>query len=271
VKALDLSVCIASWNTRELLKQCLASVHGTTSNLRCEVLVVDNASTDESAEMVRREFPAVRLFVNGTNEGFAAGSNKAIRQSTGRYVLLLNSDTVVLPDTLGHMVGFLESHPRVGVVGCKLLNPDGTVQLSCRRFPTLSWDYVRVILFSKLFHHVKPLRTALQPLLHGDAADDPRLVDWVSGAALMSRREVFDHVGLLDERFFMFCEEIDWCYRVSSAGWQIYYLPDAGVIHYGGESSRQHRLRTYWLLLESTYRYFTKSRAHATRPSNRPF
>jgi len=198
------------------------------------------------------------LFVNQTNEGFAAGSNKAIRHSSGSYVLLLNSDTVVLPATLRNMVGFLDSHQQVGIVGCKLLNPDGTVQLSCRRFPTLSWDYMRTIAYSKLFHHVKPLRRALRPMLYGDGPDQPRRVDWVSGACLMSRRGVFDRVGLLDERFFMFCEEIDWCYRASEAGWQIYYLPDARVIHYGGQSSRQHRLRTYWMLLRSTYCYFRK-------------
>ena len=258
---MDLSICVVSWNTRELLRQCLLSVYNSTRGIDSEVLAVDNASADGSAEMVRREFPAVRLFVNKVNAGFAAGSNVAIRNCTGRYVLLLNSDTVVMPGTLGSMMEFLEDNPETGVVGCKLLNPDGTAQLSHRKFPSLTWDYVRTILLSKAYHHFKRLRGVLDPLVHGDGPDGRRSVDWVSGACLMTRRKVFDGIGLLDERFFMFCEEIDWCYRARRAGWDIHYLPDARVIHYGGESSRQQRLRTYWALLKSTYHYFRKLRA----------
>ncbi len=258
MNVLDLSVCIVSWNTREYLRQCLGSIYNSTNRMDYEVLVVDNGSTDGSVEMVRREFPAVRLFVNSRNEGFAAGANRAIRESIGRHILLLNSDTVVLPYAFQEMVDFLDADPEVGIVGCKLLNVDGTVQLSHRRFPTLTWNYARTIAVSKLFHHVRPIRGLLQPVLHGYQPDGPRAVDWVSGACLMSRREVFDRIGYLDETFFMFCEEIDWCRRATVAGWKVYYLPSARVIHYGGQSSKRQRLRIYWALARSTYHYFRK-------------
>ena len=258
-----LSIAIVSWNTRELLRQCLLSLYECTCGMDIEIVVVDNASADGSQEMVRREFPAVRLFVSKVNAGFAAGANLAIQNSTGRYVLLLNSDTIMMPGSLGTMKRFLEDHPHAGVVGCKLLNPDGTAQLSYRRFPTLTWDYLQTVLLSKTYHHVKPLRGFLEPMVHGDGPDGRRSVDWVSGACLMTRREVFNRIGLLDERFFMFCEEIDWCYRVKRAGLDIHYLPDARVIHYGGESSRQQRLRTYWALAKSTYHYFRKLRTES--------
>lgn len=258
---MDLSVCIVNWNARELLRQCLRSVCSTADGILCEVLVVDNASTDGSSEMVRREAPAARLFANEANAGFAAGSNLAIRSSTGRYVLLLNSDTVMMPGTLRAMMEFLDRHPRAGVVGCKLLNPDGSVQLSYRKFPSLTWEYFRIILLSKVYRHIKPLRGPLDAVVHAESSGGCRSVDWVSGACLMTRREVLDQVGLLDERFFMFCEEIDWCYRAKRAGWEIHYLPDACVIHYGGGSSKRQRLRTYWMLAKSSYHYFRKLRA----------
>jgi hypothetical protein len=222
------------------------------------VIVVDNASEDGSPEMIRREFPAVRLLGNDSNLGFAVGSNRAISESIGRYVLLLNSDTLVMPGTLQTMADFLDVSPDVGVAGCKLLNPDGTVQVSHHHFPSISWDYLKDVLTLKLFHHIKPLRPAMLRLINCQVPEARRPVDWVSGACLMTRKEVFDDIGLLDERFFMFCEEIDWCRRASRAGWRIYYLPDAHVVHYGGQSSRHDRLRTYWVLLRSTYHYFRK-------------
>lgn len=255
---MDLSICIVNWNTRELLRQCLLSIYNSVHDMDFEVLVVDNASTDGSSEMVRREFPAARLFANDGNTGFAAGCNLAIKNSKGRNILLLNSDTVAIPGAMSTMAEFLDSHPEAGVVGCRLLNPDGTVQLSCRKFPSLSWDYIRTTLLSKAYHHFKPLRSVLNSLVHADSPAGRRSVDWVSGACLMTRREVFDSVGLLDERFFMFCEEIDWCYRAKRSGWRIQYLPDAHVIHYGGGSSRHQRLLTYWALAKSTYHYFRK-------------
>ena len=244
-----------------MLRQCLLSIDSAARAVDHEVLVIDNASQDGSQDMVRWEFPAARLFVNEVNAGFAAGSNLAIRNSTGRYMLLLNSDTVVMPGTLKTMMSFLDEHPQTGIIGCKLIFPDGSAQLSYRRFPSLTWDYFRTILLAKAYHHIAPIRRTLEPFVHGDGPSDRRSVDWVSGACLMTRREVFDQIGLLDERFFMFCEEIDWCYRARKAGWDIHYLPDVSVIHYGGESSKQHRLRTYFVLLKSTYHYFRKLRS----------
>lgn len=257
----NLSICIVSWNTLELLRQCLLSIQGCADDADVEVIVVDNASTDGSAEMVRLEFPAVRLFANDANSGFAAGCNTAVRSSTGRYILLLNSDTVILPPALHVMMRFLDEHPEAGAVGCRLLNPDGSPQVSYRRFPTLTWRYAISILLSKAHHHIRPLRGMLDTFVRGEGPSHPVAVDWVSGACLMTRREVFEEVGYLDERFFMFCEEIDWCHRVRKASWEIYYVPDAEVIHYSGQSSKQNKLRTYWSVVRSSYEYFRKMRA----------
>lgn len=257
---MDLSICIVSWNTQELLRQCLRSTCIATRGVDYEVLVVDNASGDGSQDMVRREFPAARLFVNEVNTGFAVGSNLAVENSIGRNILLLNSDTLVMPGTLEAMTRFLDEHPETGVIGCRLIFPDGTPQVSYRKFPSLTREYLRSILLAKAYHRIAPLRSVLEPLVHGQGPNDRRSVDWVSGACLMTRKEVFDQIGMLDERFFMFCEEIDWCYRARQAGWDIQYIPDVSVIHYGGESSKHHRLRTYFALVTSSFHYFRKMR-----------
>jgi len=217
-----LSVIIVNWNTRELLAQCLESLYQTI-HVPCEVIVVDNASEDGSAEMVRSVFPQVRLIENTENVGFARANNQAIRAGRGKYVLLLNSDTIVQPGALDSIVRFADQHPEAGIVGGRLLNADGSLQPSWNEFPTLLSE-----LMGRNFRRRRPLV--------GESAYE---VDWVGGACLLAQREAIEAVGLLDENFFMYSEEADWCYRMIQNGWKVYYFPKAKVIHFGGGSSHR--------------------------------
>ncbi|MBI5957016.1 MAG: glycosyltransferase family 2 protein [Chloroflexi bacterium] len=260
----DLSVVIVSYNTRELLRDCLRSVFrsedgGGSAERRgsthwpFEVWVVDNASTDGSAEMVRQEFPQAKLIANGENRGFAAASNQAIEQCSGRYVLLLNPDTIVLDDALGSLVRFMDAHPRVGVAGARLVNRDGSFQHSAFRFPTL---------WMSLFDFYSPNHRITNSRLNGRYPvrdyDHPFPIDHPLGACLMVRRETIQQVGLLDERFFMYCEEVDWCLRIKRAGWEIYYVPEARVVHYVAKSTNQFREAMFLQLHKSRSLLFAK-------------
>lgn len=229
-----LSICIVNWNTREDLRRCLNSLAAGAGTLGIEVFVVDNASSDGSPEMVETEYPHVRLIRNTANTGFAHANNQAIRQSTGDYVLLLNSDTIVNPGALATLVAGMEADPKVGIGGPKLLNPDGSLQYSCRHFPTFSAGIFRNSAFGRWFSRNKQVRDYL--MTDFDHAST-REVDWVSGAALCIRRATLEQIGLLDERYFMYCEDVDWCYTAGLAGWKVVYFPDAVIMHVIGRSS----------------------------------
>jgi len=247
----DLSIVIVNWNTRDLLAQCLASIFATTSSLALEVFVVDNASSDGSPEMVRRDFPQVILLANDENLGFARANNQAIAQSTGRYVLLLNSDTEVTEGALETLVSFMEATPDAGAVGGQLLFADGRVQTSHGTFPTLFSEMVNT-LGLVAWRSTSPASNPAQTL-HESVA-----TDWLLGACLMVRRQVVEQVGGLDERFFMYSEEIDWCRRIKEHGWQIYYVPQAQIVHYWRGSSSQNRDRMKVELYRSKFLYFRK-------------
>lgn len=237
----DLSIVIISWNVRELLRRCLDSIQESLrgekgKGLLVETIVFDNGSADGSADMVREDFPWVHLMESEVNLGFTKGNNLAIGQSEGRYILLLNPDTEVVGDALGTMMAYMESHPRVGALGPQLMNPDGTTQSSRRRFPTMATAFLE--------------STVLQPWFQGSGIlkryyllDRPdgeiQPVDWVVGAALLIRREALHQVGPLDEEFFMYSEELEWCYRLKAQGWEVVYLPTAQVVHQEGRSSEQ--------------------------------
>ena len=247
----DLSIVILSWNVRDLLRRCLQSVGG---RLALKVIVVDNASSDGSAEMVRAEFPGARLIVNQTNRGYTGGNNDGIAAATGRYVLILNPDTQVIGDALDTLVVYADAHPDVGVVGPQLINPDGGVQSSRRRFPTL----ITALFESTWLQSIAP-RSVLRHYYVLDQPDDVvQEVDWVMGACLLVRREAIQQVGLLDEGFFMYSEEMDWCRRIKRAGWKIVYLPEARVIHYSGKSSDQVAAQRHIYFQTSKVRYFRK-------------
>jgi hypothetical protein len=239
-----LSVVIVSYNTRDLLAACLASFQAD------EIVVVDNASSDASAIMIREKFPGVRVIQNFENAGFARANNQAIRASCGEYILLLNSDTVVQPTALNRLLEFMDVHSQAGIVGLQLLNPDGTLQPSGRYFPTLISAMTELL----------PIPARWRGGADRDYSQIAQ-VDEVSGAAMCVRRVVFDQIGLLDEEFFFLGEDIDLCWRCKKAGWQVIYLPDARVVHYGGSSRRQaDAWRVSLLAQRGYYRLFKKHR-----------
>lgn len=228
---MDLSIIIVNWNTRTLLTQCLHSL-SPPPPLSPEVFVVDNASTDGSPVMVRAQFPWVTLIENAENVGFARANNQALRQATGRYAVLLNSDTVVRPGALQTLVEFMGAHPEAGACGPRLLNGDGSLQPSCHPLLTPGREFWRLLFLDRLWPR------ATYPQGRWDA-QTPRPVEVIKGACLMLRREALDQVGLLDEQYFMYTEEMDLCARLLQAGWRNYWVPEAQVIHYGEASTRQ--------------------------------
>lgn len=252
---MDVSVIVVNWNTKDLVTQCLQSVHDTIGSLDFEIIVVDNASTDGSPEMVCERFPQVRLLDNRENVGFAVANNQAIRASQGRYILLLNSDTVALPGALSQMVHFLDCHPDTGAVGPKLINPDGSFQASYADFPTLLTESLQAFGLARWLYGPYCPSPPPRP---GERACT---VDWVAGACLMVRREVVDTVGLLDEDYWMYSEETDWCYRIHQAGWNIYYLPEIEIIHIGEASSSKRHPEMVAQLYRSKWRFFSKHRS----------
>jgi N-acetylglucosaminyl-diphospho-decaprenol L-rhamnosyltransferase len=255
----DLSIVIVNWNVRELLRHCLDSIMSNlqppTSNFQIEVIVVDNASSDGSVAMLEKEFPQVRLIANGENLGFTVGNNQGIAISRGRYILLLNPDTEIVGDVLTTMVEYMDDHPQVGALGPKLLNPDGSIQSSRRRFPTLATAFLESTILQQWFPDNAVLR---RYYIHDRPDDEVQEVDWVTGACLLVRRETMEEVGLLDEGFFMYSEELDWCRRIKAQGWEIAYLPTAEVTHHGGQSSEQVKSFQHIQFQRSKIRYFRK-------------
>lgn len=248
----ELSVVVVNWNTRELLAQCLASVYAHPPSCDFEVWVVDNASSDASVSMVRAQFPQVRLIDNHENVGFARANNQAMRLSTGRYALLLNSDAQVCPGALETMVAFMRMHPRAGAAGPRLLNPDGSLQPLCHPMTTLFRE------FWHLLHLDAVRRLSVYDMAAWDQSQ-PRLVDVVSGACLVLRREAVDQIGLLAEELFMYAEEVDICYRLSRGDWEVYWVPVAQVVHFGGASTRQVSDEMFLQLYRSKYLFIKKT------------
>ncbi|MFN2227837.1 MAG: glycosyltransferase family 2 protein [Anaerolineae bacterium] len=271
----DLSIIVVSWNVRDLLRRCLRSLVGSpgfelippcegdapvnheapTPGRRLEVVVVDNGSGDGSPEMVRDEFPLVRLVANRENRGFTAANNQGLALSRGRRLLLLNPDAEVVADALAAMVDYMDGHPRVGILGPQLRYPDGGLQSSRRRFPTFATALVE----STVIQEWWPDNRLLRRYYMADTPDDAvQPVDWVVGACLLVRREAYEEVGGLDEGFFMYSEELDWCRRFKSAGWGVVYLPTATVIHHEGKSSEQVVPARHIYFQSSKVRYFRK-------------
>ena len=232
---MDISVIIVNWNVRELLLACLESLREQTG-VRHEIIVVDNASRDESAEAVERQYPKVTLIANKNNRGFARANNQGIRLAKGRHILLLNPDTVVRPDTLRQTVAFLDNHPDIGILGCKILNRDGSRQRSIRRDPSFSSQALILAKLHAFFPKLNPLRRYFASDVTYDHEQD---VEQVMGAFLAFRASLTNRVGLLDEGFFLWFEEVDFCKRVRAAGLRIVFLPSITITHFGGESFGQ--------------------------------
>jgi GT2 family glycosyltransferase len=249
-----LSIIVVSWNTRELLRRCLQTVEREVLG-QAEVFLVDNASADGSADMVAEEFPWVKLMANSDNLGFAAANNQALRLATGRYLLLLNPDTEVKAGAIKTLMEFLDSHPKCGVVAPQLLNSDGSVQRSCRRFPTFVGMVYELLGLSKLLPASK---TFGQYKMLEWNHDDERQVDQPEGACLLIRREVIDEVGELDEGYFMLFEEVDWCYRIKQSAWEIWFTPRAQVVHHYGQSIKQVKTKMILSSHRGLYRFWWK-------------
>ena len=250
------SILIVSWNTRDLLAQCLASVYAHPPDCPYDVWVVDNASADGSAAMVRQRFPDVHLIQNTENAGFARANNQAIRSSNGELVLLLNSDTIVQQGALGRMVSFA-AQAGAAIVGADVRNADGTLQWSYGQFPTVFSETLYALGLNSRGPFAGRLSMPAAPSGQGTETD------WVLGAALLVRRSVLDRVGLLDEDFFMFSEEVDLARRVKTAGGKVYALGGARIIHLGQQSTRQVSGAMKAELFRSKVRYFRKHHGRA--------
>lgn len=244
-----------SWNVRDDLARCLDSLQEGARGLRTEVIVVDNASTDGSPQMVRERFPQVQVLENNFNAGFAGANVQALAIARGRYLLMLNPDTLVPPDGLAQLVAFADDHPRAGVVGPRLVYGDGRLQHSCRCFPTIAAAVFRGTWLGALF----PKARAQACYLMDDwAHDEVRQVDWLSGACMMVRREAFEQVGTLDVGFYWGSEDVDFCWRMHKAGWEVVYTPQPTIVHFVGRSTDQAVLRTIVRSHRSMYRLYSK-------------
>jgi GT2 family glycosyltransferase len=233
---MTLSIVIVNYNAERLLKGCLESLYAGANGTPLDVWVVDNHSRDRSVTMVKSLFPTVRVIENESNVGFSRANNLVVSQSRSDYILLLNPDTLIIEDAIERMVKFMDAHPEAGIAGCKVLNRDGTLQLACRRsIPTPEVAFYRLTGLSKLF---PKSRIMAKYNMTYRSPDETHEVDAVSGAFLMIRRRVVEQIGLLDERFFMYGEELDWCLRAKRAGWAVMYYPGAQIVHYKGESTK---------------------------------
>jgi len=235
--SIDISIIIVSYNVKAYLEQALRSIEKALEGLRSEIFVVDNGSTDGSPAMVRTRFPSVKLIVNQENKGFAFANNQALREAKGEVVCLINPDTLVREDTFRICVEYLRTHPQVGMVGCKILNPDGSLQLACRRsFPTPWVAFTKISGLSALFPKSRLFGkynlTFLDPELETE-------VEAISGSFMCVRRSAMEQVGFLDTSFFLYGEDLDWCYRFHTAGWKIVYLPTTQIVHYKGRSTQE--------------------------------
>lgn len=250
-----LSIIIVSWNVREDLKQCLRSIAENPPSGDYEVIVVDNASTDGTAASIKKEFPKISFTGNTENRGFAAANNQGIKISKGQYILLLNPDTIVHTGALDTLTRFMDENQDAGACGPKLLNADGTTQASARRFPTFGGAlYRHTILRNLRIFRGSYEKWLMKDFDHGRRCD----VDQLMGAALMLRRTAIEQVGALDEKFFMYYEEVDLCRRLKEAGWRTVFVPETTITHLGGSSARQVPASRRAMMLASMLGYFRK-------------
>ena len=233
----DLSIIIVNYNVKEFLQNLISSIYKAGQKIKYEIIIVDNASDDGSIEFLHEKFPDIKLIVNKKNLGFSKANNIGLSIAKGKYILLLNPDTIVQEDTFERMIGFFEQTPDAGMAGCKILNPDGTLQLACRRsFPGPWTSFCKVTGLSNLFPNNKLFARYNLTYLDENQTYE---VDAISGSFMMIKRETYEKVGNLDEQFFMYGEDLDWCYRVQREGYKVYYVHDTQIIHYKGESTKR--------------------------------
>ncbi|MBN1223797.1 MAG: glycosyltransferase family 2 protein [Candidatus Aminicenantes bacterium] len=253
----DLAVIIINWNTKDLLRQCIDAVRTNTRRLSVQIIVVDNQSRDGSPEMVERDFPEVLLIKNKVNRGYGGAGNQGLEAARGKYALILNSDVKVNPHCLDGMFEFMESRPDIGASSCRLTFPDGTLQHSCRKFPSFKAYVLMLLGIRRLFPNMRPFREYL--MLDWDHSEI-RPVDQIMGSFLFLRSRAVEQVGGFDERFWMYFEEVDLCLRIRKAGWAIVHYPYVSAVHFLSKSSEQwgevKKIREYQ---KSLLKYFKKN------------
>lgn len=252
---MDISIIIVSWNTKDILLKCLQSLEQETKCLLTEIIVVDNCSTDGSPEAVKIAFPEVKLIKNTSNLGFAKANNIGILNSSGRYICLVNSDVIVQKECFKPILEYMDDHPEIGILGPQVLNPDHTIQNSCRRFPTLQNSLFGAFALQRIFQH-----SHLAGEFNSNALpqDRPSNIDVIYGCFWMVNGKALDSVGLLDDEFFIFGEDIDWCKRFWEAGYRVVYFPLVSVIHYSGASSSNSPVKFYIEMQRARLQYWEK-------------
>ena len=259
-----IAIIIISFNVEKLLKECIESIYRETESARFEIWVIDNNSRDNSVQMLKQSFPDIHLIENDENVGFTRANNQAVRQCRSDYVLLLNPDTLIQDGAIDRMAQFMDANPDVGVSGCRVLNEDGSLQLACRRsIPSPSVAFFRLTGLSRLFPKSKVMAkynlTYLDPMQTHE-------VDAVSGAFLLIRRRAIEQIGLLDETFWIYGEDIDWCIRAKRAGWKVMYHPDAHILHYKGIGCSTNNRKTSYEFYRAMYLFHKKHFARDCSP-----
>lgn len=252
----DLSIVIVSYNVKDLLKKCLASILKNQGDLALEIIAVDNASSDRTAEMVKTDFPQVKLIANFNNLGFAAANNQGLKESQGDFILVLNPDTEIINNALKKILEFMKRTERAGMAGGKHLNLDRTLQPSVRRFPSFWPLFLIFTKIARIFPELPPLQRYLAKDFNYKLSQP---VDQAAGSFLLLRKKMLEQIGLFDERFFTWFEEVDLCRRAQAAGWQVWYCAQAEIIHHGGQSfSQQLTLKNQKIFFQSAWKYFRK-------------
>lgn len=252
----NISIIIVSWNAKVYLEQCLFSIIKATAFLESvEIVVVDNSSTDGSAEMVRQKFPNVTLICNSSNLGFAKANNIGINHCHGDYLFFINSDVVVYPDCIISIVNYMEEHPDIGLLGPRIIGTDNRVQRSCMGYPSLWNTFCRAVFLDKVFPRIKIFNGFM---LNHWAHDSIKEVDIINGCFWAVRRKAIEQIGLLDEDFFIYAEDMDWCKRFNNADWKVVYFPLAQSLHYGGASSANAPVKFYVEMQKANLKYWKK-------------
>ena len=254
---MKISIIIVSWNTRELLEKCLNSIIKNPLYHLTEIFVVDNNSSDASAEMVKEKFSTVKLITSDKNLGFAKANNLALKKATGEYILILNPDTEIFTDTLQQSIEFMQGNPQCGIMGCKMLFDNNKLQPSVRRFPNFWPIFLMFIKAPKILKNIKAINNYMATDFNYEKEQE---VDQIMGAYMFTRKEVIDKIGYFDERFFIWFEEVDLCLRNKKSGWKTMYNPEVTIIHHGGKSfSQQKFITNQKLFFKSAMKYFLKN------------
>jgi GT2 family glycosyltransferase len=261
---IDLSISIVNWNTKDELNNCLISIFSQDCSYTYNVVVLDNASSDDSINMLESDYPdKIQLIKNVENYGFGKAHNQAIKVSESRYILILNPDCVLLDkDVLSKMIAYMDSNHEIGIIGPKILNPDGSLQFSARHFPNMFAGIFRQTVLGKMFPDNRFVRQYLMTDFPHDQIFD---VDWLSGSAMFVRKKMIEEIGMLDERFFMYCEDVDLCKRAHLANWRVVYYPEVKITHRIGAASDKNAVGMVKQHHKSMYKYFLKYNSKSPR------